>query len=83
MKRLESNPFDAEILTLHFIGMCQEGISLKMGLPLKDVRASFDVIQVAYEGSGIVVNDRSSPRIRLRCTSGRDHNDEWSSCRYD
>ena len=57
MKRLESNPFDAEILTLHFIGMCQEGISLKMGLPLKDVRASFDVIQAAYEGSGIVVND--------------------------
>ena len=37
--------------------MCQEGISLKKGLPLKDVRASFDVIQTAYEGSGIVVND--------------------------
>ena len=57
MKRLESNPFDAEILTLHFIGMCQEGISLKKGLPLKAVRSSFDAIQAAYEDSGIVVND--------------------------
>ena len=57
MKRLGLSSFDAEILALHFIGMCQEGISLKKGLPLKEVRASFDVIQTAYEDSGIVVND--------------------------
>ena len=57
MKRLGLNSFDAEILALHFIGMCQEGISLRLGIPLKDVRASFDAIQAAYEDSGIVVND--------------------------
>ena len=57
MKRLGLNSFDAEILALHFIGMCQEAISLKKGLPLKDARSSFDVIQATYEDSGIVVND--------------------------
>ncbi len=57
MQRLGLDFELAEILALHFIGMCPEAIALKRGETIDVVRRAFDAIMKSYEDSGIVVND--------------------------
>ncbi|MBR6204819.1 MAG: hypothetical protein IKQ60_07215 [Candidatus Methanomethylophilaceae archaeon] len=47
----------AEILALHFVGMCPEAIALLRGETIESVRLAFDAIMRSYSDSGIVVND--------------------------
>ena len=56
-ERLGLDEYDAEILSLHFVGMSPEVIAIRLGVPLRDVRLVFTRIQEAYKKSGIVVND--------------------------
>lgn len=56
-RRLSLSEHDARILAIHFTGMGPEAISLRFGMPLEDVRRSFDRIMDAYVDSGIVVDD--------------------------
>ena len=57
MKRLSLTYDDARILAIHFTGMGPEAISIKFGLSIDSVRASFDRIMEAYSKKGIVVDD--------------------------
>ncbi len=56
-KRLGVSPEDAEVLRLHFTGMCPEAIALFLGRDLRDVRSAFDRIMAAYDDCGIAVDD--------------------------
>ena len=57
IRRLGLEPFQAQILALHFTGMSPEVISIRLNMNLKDIRKEFTAIQDAYSESGIVVND--------------------------
>ncbi len=57
VKRLGLSEEDAVILSIHFTGMCPEAIALYLNRPFKEIRLAFDRIMVAYEGSGILVDD--------------------------
>ncbi|MCL2148083.1 MAG: hypothetical protein FWH47_01925 [Methanomassiliicoccaceae archaeon] len=57
IKRLGLCRFDAEVLAIHFTGMGPEAIAIKFGIPIDDVRRSFDRIMAAYTDNGIIVND--------------------------
>ena len=57
VKRLGLSDDDAMILSMHFTGMGLEAISLNLRRSLKEIRLSFDRIMLAYEDSGIVVDD--------------------------
>ena len=56
-KRLNLSDRDAEILSIHFIGMGPEAIAIKFGIPYDLVRVSFDRIMDAFSDSGIAVDD--------------------------
>lgn len=57
MKRLGLCEFDATVLAIHFTGMAPEAISVRFGIPIDEVRQSFDRIMDAYSDNEIVVND--------------------------
>ena len=56
-KRLCLDDDDSEILSLHFLGMGPEAISIRMGTSIKEVIESFNRIMNAYSEGGIIVND--------------------------
>ena len=57
ISRLNICRYDAEVLAIHFTGMGPEAIALKFGVPIDDIRRSFDRIMAAYTDNGIIVND--------------------------
>ena len=57
MKRLGLDKHCAEVLALHFIGMCPEAIAMRLDQPIDHIRHVFDIIMDSYTDNGIVVND--------------------------
>ena len=56
-RRLNLDESDAVVLSLHFTGMGPEALAVRLGMPIDEVRGSFDRIMAAYVDSGIVVDD--------------------------